>query len=111
MQNRADDIWARASNLEDNGRIDEAISLYEKAIAAGSTEALVNLGNIYDDKIDPPQPEKAVRLYEIAVERGNSVAAWNLYKHYMNSGYGQMADHWLKAAARLGDEDAIKLLR
>lgn len=110
MENQANELWNRASDLEDSGKLDEAIKLYEMAASAGSVDAMVNLANILDDKLNPAKPDEAVDLYKRAVQHGSSTAAWNLHRHYFRIGHKDHSDYWLRIAAELGDEDAIRLL-
>jgi len=111
MRKTANELWADACQLEENGKLDEAIKAYESAVAAGSVEAMISLANIYDDQLTPPKSEEATLLYAKAAALGNSLGAWNLYRHFLNLGDNANARIWLKTAAKLGDEDAMKLIR
>ena len=99
-------LWREASYLEDAGKFELCVEKYEAAVREGSVEAMINLGNIYDDKIVPRQPQDAVRLYERAILLGSYVAAWNLAKHYENLGDERSAIKYMKDAANLGSVDA-----
>lgn len=104
-------LWRSASALEDKGRLNEAIALYKKAIIKKNINSMINLANIYDDKIKPSRPHEAVLLYKKAARWGSSVAAWNLYKHFSNIFDKRKSKYWLDRAASLGDEDAISILK
>ena len=99
-------LWRDASDLEDAGMLEAAIEKYELAVQEGSVDAMINLGNIYDDKLNPPKPEAAVVLYQRAIAGGSALAAWNLGKHYENAGKQEAAFKWMVVASKLGEEDA-----
>jgi TPR repeat protein len=99
-------IWQEGSNFEDRGLLDKAIEKYKIAVRMGSVEAMINLANIFDDKMEPPDAGAAVNLYKRATELGSEVAAWNLAKHYENLGQDKLTRDWMIIAAELGDEDA-----
>ena len=59
-----------------------AIDLFKKAARLGRTNSwYVNIGNIYDDHLVPPQPDKAVHYYKLGV-RTDAMAAYALAVHY-----------------------------
>ena len=72
---------------------------------------MVNLGALYDDKCSPPDPKRAVELFERASSLGNASAAWNLAMHYKDRDNRKEYCRWLQRAADLGDEDAISALK
>jgi TPR repeat protein len=104
------DVFSRGFDLESKGDIEGAIHAYSEAAKLGSSSALVNLGNIFDDVISPPDPERAVSCYKSAAELGNPAGAWCLAVHYRNLGNDEQYLHWLKTAADMGEEDAIEIL-
>lgn len=85
--------------------------MYERAVAAGSTDAMVNLAMIYEHRTSPPKAQEAILLNERAVAGGSPLAAWNLHRTYEMQGREGDSHHWLKVAAELGDEDAVALLQ
>lgn len=96
--------------MDDQGKLDEAILKYQLAAAAGSTDAMVNLAAIYEDRTSPPKSQEAISLNERAAAAGNRLAAWNLHRTYEMQGREAESHRWLKVAADLGDEDAVALL-
>lgn len=103
------EIFNSAFELESNGDIESAINLYSQAAKLGSSSSLINLGNIYDDVIDPPDNVRASACYKSAVRLGNAAGAWCLAVHYRNLGKNRWYRHWLKIAAEMGEEDAIEI--
>ena len=110
MMGDADRLWREACNLDDQGRLQDAILVYELAVAAGSTDAMVNLAMIYEHRTSPPKLQEAIVLDERAAAGGNPVGAWNLHRNYEMQGRETESHRWLKVAADLGDEDAVALL-
>jgi TPR repeat protein len=107
----AEALWRRGVELEDAGDVNAAICVYLEAAKMGHPLAQSNLGNMLDDKIDPPRPREAVYWYKRAVRGGLSVAAWNLSMHYRNLGQRRWSIYWLKVANKMGNEDArVELL-
>lgn len=102
---RAEALFAKASSLEDAGRILPALRLYREAAELGDISAQSNLGNLLDDKIRPARPAEAVYWYKRASRAGSCTAAYNLAIHYRNAGKRRWHLHWLKVAQRLGDPD------
>ena len=111
MTSDADSLWREACKLDDLGKLQEAARIYELAVAAGSTDAMVNLAVIYEDRTLPPRSQEAVSLNERAAAAGHPCAAWNLHRHYEMLGQRSESDHWLKVAADLGDDDAIAVMK
>ncbi|TXC73383.1 hypothetical protein FSZ31_01075 [Sphingorhabdus soli] len=79
-------LFAKACEAEENGNIYKAIEIYQILSRPGFTPAVINLGNLYDDKLSPPNPNMAVALYKKAVKLGDAVAAYSLAIHYRNFG-------------------------
>lgn len=103
-------VFTEAFNAQEEGALLKAISLYEQAARMGFSPAHINLGNIYDDGLTPVQPFKAVRMYKRAVKLGHPAGAWNLAVYYKKLGKSRWHRYWLRKAASMGDEDAIKEL-
>jgi len=72
MTSDADRLWREACNLDDQGRLEEAILAYELAVAAGSTDAMVNLAMIFEHRTSPPKLQEAIVLNERAAAGGNA---------------------------------------
>jgi len=97
--------------LEEAGRIHEAIRVYTAAARLGDEIAQNNLATLLDDRAIPRRPAEAVYWYKRAVRAGSAEAAWNLAMHYRNLGKRRWQIHWLRVAARLGEPDAPVALR
>lgn len=105
---RDDDDWAyveKARALRDQGRIDEALSNYEKAIELNPKLASVyhDMGQIYKNK---GNPDKAVEMYSKAIELdpGMSIAYYDLgimYQKYPKHGSPQQAISLLSVSIKL----------
>jgi TPR repeat protein len=108
---KADQLWQRASMLEDKGKIAEAVKLYRAAAKLGDASAQSNLGNLLDDTVSPKRSKEAVYWYKRAVKLGSGTAATNLAVHHKNLGQTRWQMHWLHVAAKLGDSDASKEIR
>ncbi len=102
----------------------DGIALYIQSLearAAGDREgaerllqASVDLGEpmaLHAAAYQQRDSETAVALYARAADAGFAPSAWNLYLHYSDLGDVEAAALWLVRAAKLGDEDAVKLLR
>lgn len=103
-------VFSEAFHAQEEGNLDKAISLYKQASRMGFAPAQTNLGNIYDDVLDPAQPRKAVELYRKAVKLGSRAGASCLAAHYRNLGNNRWHFYWLRRAAEMGEEDAINEL-
>lgn len=69
-------------NLYKNGQgveqsFEKAIEYYEKAADLGCTNALINLGDLFENG-DNPDYSKSIRYYQKAEESGNSFARTRL---------------------------------
>jgi TPR repeat protein len=106
----SEDLFNRASELEDGGQIKAAIALYARAVLLENVAAMNNLATIYDDTVQPPRPELAVSLYRRAVALGCDLAAWNLAMHYRVLDDEETYRHWLQVAADMGHEHAARVL-
>jgi TPR repeat protein len=112
--NRAAEAWRitrEAMDLVEEGRIHEAMAAYARAAHMGDVVAQSNLGNLLDDTVTPSRPKEAVYWYKRASRAGYAPAAWNLAMHYRNLGRPRWHIHWLRVAARLGEEYAPEALR
>ena len=103
-------VFSDAFYAQEKGDLDTAISLYKQASRLGFAPAQTNLGNIYDDVLDPPQPKKAVEMYRRAVKLGSRAGASCLAAHYKNLGKARWHHYWLARAAEMGEEDASREL-
>ena len=92
---------------------EKAISIYEKLMKKGYTQAAMRLGHMYRDGTGVEKNiEKAIEYYTFAGERGNSAGCLYLAKMYL---YGEgvevdkdLGDKWLMLWAKYDiDEDAV----
>lgn len=91
----------------------EAQAVGDRAEARRLLAAAVDLGEplaMHAAAFQEPRPEVAVSLYEAAADAGYAASAWNLYLHHGDLGDTEKAARWLRRAADLGDEDAVKLV-
>jgi len=106
----AEQAYLQGVALEEAAEYENAIKFYEFAARRGHDGAQLNLGNILDDKVEPPRPAEARKWYKLAVAKDYSPAAWNLALHYKKYGQKALYERWLRKAALMGDEDAIEAL-
>jgi hypothetical protein len=89
----------------------EAQAAGDRAAAKRLLQASVDLGEpmaLHAAAYQQKRVENAVALYTAAADAGFAPSAWNLYLHYLDLGEGEAAELWLKRAATLGDEDALR---
>ena len=83
-----------------------AIKLYKEAGSTGKNSTWYSaIGNIYDDNLDPPSPDKAVHYYKLGA-RIDPSAAYNLAVHYFWKGNERWHRYWLDRAVELGNAEA-----
>ncbi|ATQ41622.1 sel1 repeat family protein [Caulobacter mirabilis] len=99
-----------ASDLEDAGDLDGAITLYRRAAILGDRTAQMNLGVILSRPGSPHEAE-GLRWSYRATRSGEAAPAWNLAMHHRMRGNRRRYFHWLKVAADRGDEEAITFQR
>ncbi len=100
-------LQLKAFDLEEEGRLDEAIALYRRAAAMGDISA--NLPRLLTDKGGDDWAE-GVLWYRRMLRAGDPSGAWNLAMVYRQQGNRRRYLSWMRRAARMGDEDAIVLL-
>lgn len=109
-------LMSRAGEYTEEGKIEEAVRLYEIGIRRGNTDMMVELGYIYvhDEYPEYYDLEKGLALYEKAASKDNAVAWNNLGYHYQSGvGYPQDIKKALKCfrkSAELGDGLAMQNL-
>ena len=96
-----------------NGNYRKALDAFKKAADLGVHEAELNVGIIYDEKLQ--NKSEAVKWYRRAADHGDTNAMFNLGICY-GKGEGVRKDYdeaekWLRKAAELGNEDAKDLLK
>ncbi|MDY4971464.1 MAG: SEL1-like repeat protein [Lachnospiraceae bacterium] len=105
-----------ARQLMNDGRMEEAVSWYKRAAAAGEADAMFNLGLLYSQGWDgeDASPEQAFFWFKSAAQAGDSEAMYMTGRCCLNgSGTGidvQEAAEWLKKALASGYAAAQELL-
>lgn len=107
----SDEFWKLGVFHEEAKEYDAAIDAYEGAAVLKNLDAIINLANILDDYAIPKNPQRAVKLYKVAVKMGYDVAAYNLAIHYRNVGFRRWYIYWLRVAAEMNNSDALKEIR
>lgn len=109
-------LMLRAEEYTNEGKIKDAVRLYEIGVKRGNTDMMVELGYIYvhDDYPEFYDLEKGLALYEKAASKNHAIAWNNLGYHYQNGiGYPQDIKKALKCfrkSAELGEGLAMQNL-
>ncbi|WIV88783.1 tetratricopeptide repeat protein [Proteus appendicitidis] len=111
-KNDADGINQLAMLKEEQGKQEEAILLYQRAIELGSSSANYNLGLLYKHN---KNYSKAKEMFEIAIKNDNSSNAMmslgDLYRHGNDVEKNmELAEKWYKASIQSGNHFAITRL-
>ena len=79
LLNGSEQLLERAYTAMEEGRMADALRMWESAAAQGSVTALLNLGQVYRlGKGVVPDDEAAVRWYVLAAQQGSEIAQHNL---------------------------------
>lgn len=104
----AEALGRAASDADERGDYQRAIELFKKASRIGKSDSWhLNLGTLYDDKLVPPSPKRAVYYWKLAAKT-HPAAAYNLAVHYFWQGNERWRLFWLNRAIELGDKDAVQ---
>ncbi|WET50454.1 SEL1-like repeat protein [Chryseobacterium indologenes] len=109
-------LMSRAEKYIEEGKIEEAVRLYEIGISRGNTDMMVELGYIYVHNEYPEyyDLDKGLSLYEKAASKNHAIAWNNLGYHYQSGvGYPQDIKKALKyfmKSAELGEGLAMQNL-
>ncbi|WP_160137334.1 SEL1-like repeat protein [Chryseobacterium sp. c4a] len=109
-------LMSRAEEYTEEGKIEEAVRLYEIGVRRGNTDMMVELGYIYvhDEYPEYYNLDKGLALYEKAASKDHAIAWNNLGYHYQSGvGYPQDIKKALKCfrkSAELGDGLAMQNL-
>ncbi len=109
-------LMSRAEKYIEEGKIEEAVRLYEIGVKRGNTDMMVELGYIYvhDEYPEYYDLEKGLALYEKAASKNHAIAWNNLGYHYQSGvGYPQDIKKALKCfrkSAELGEGLAMQNL-
>jgi TPR repeat protein len=96
----------------ENGSIEKALSEFLTAGRLGNREAQLNLGNMFSSgELGTADIKKAIYHYKKSIRQGSPEASAALAITYRMLGKRRGYLHWMRHAARLGDEDAIEEMR
>jgi hypothetical protein len=109
-EERAERAYEAAWRCDKKGDDDGAIVLFRQASRLGHGGAQVMLAYMLASR-GPAEQAEGLRWSYRAVRGGESTAAWNLAMEYRLRGNRRRYFHWLRVAARMGDEDARRFLR
>lgn len=102
-----DDLFLRASKLEDSGNMRAAFRLCLEGAKAGDTSCQVNLGNLYDAGEGVKRDRAAAMYwYKRAYRQGDASAANNIAVMWRNEDRPKRALDWFRKAVELGNEGA-----
>jgi TPR repeat protein len=102
-----DDLFVRASQQEEQGKLRSAFRLYLAAVEAGNRDCQINLGYCYDTGTGVRRNRSAALYwYKRAYRRGEAVAANNIGTVWRDEGQLKRALSWFEKACALGDEEA-----
>jgi TPR repeat protein len=98
-----------SAEVEDRGRREQRLRLWERYASLGNRDAARALGDWYADPIDgsAPDPERALRAYRVAAAGGDAAAIVGLVRGLNAAGASAAqrteARTWLRQGAVLGD--------
>src|SRR5216684_1715323 len=86
-KSRTDDLFTRADELEEKGKLKSAFRLFLAAAKAGDTGCQINVGNYYcDGKGIRRNLSVGLYWYKRAYRRGDASAAGNIGMTWKNQG-------------------------
>ena len=88
----------------------DAAAIFQAAAEAGDTVAMVNLGNLLAELVDPPELDQARSWYQKAAEAGDTVAMvnlGNLLAELVDPPELDQARSWYQKAAEAGHTSAV----
>jgi TPR repeat protein len=108
MRAKSDRLFNEACVAWDCGNLSRAFELFSRAAESGDASCQLNLGYFYDCGLHVAQNRKlAQHWYRKAYHQGEASAASNIATICRDThDYGRMI-WWWRAAARLGDGDAL----
>lgn len=107
MRHQPSPFIAKAQQMEAEGKLPEALALYEQAARAGDTEAMLRAGSAYASGLGTAQDmDMAARWYAQSAQAGNAEGQYRLGLAYAD-GLGVNKDvtqarHWLEKASASG---------
>jgi TPR repeat protein len=101
------DIELEAHSAWDNGRLRQALQLFQRCADAGLVGCMLNLGYFYDVGIGTRSDKvMAMHWYKRAYRTGDAAAASNIAVLYKEQGKSRLAFGWHARSAALGDGDS-----
>jgi hypothetical protein len=111
------DAMSYVASMYDNGmggvsqNSEQALQWYEKGAAAGSTDAMLNLGKKYSEGYHVTRNvQQGIQWYEKGAAAGNAMAMYNLgymYEHGEGTLDYQQARNWYEKSAAAGEAIAM----
>jgi len=106
-KSKTDDLFTRADELEERGKLKSAFRLFLAAAKAGDTSCQLNVGNYYSDgKGIRRNLSRGLYWYKRAYRRGDASAASNIGITWRNDGKPKRALSWFRKAAKMEDDEA-----
>ena len=106
-EQEAKKIFMQAEKYRKEGSKEKAKERYEVAARKGNTDAMNNLGVLYDKE---GERLKAKEWYEKSASKGDTAAMNNLGLLYGNEGDKEKAKKWFEKATAKGDAEAMNNL-
>lgn len=101
-------LFEKACAEWDRGNLESAFELFSQAAVAGDESCQLNLGYFYDYGLHVTQDKKLARFwYHRAYLQGAAHAASNIATIYKGDHDYRRMIWWFRAAARMGDGDAL----
>jgi uncharacterized protein len=101
------DQFARASNLYDEGRYEEAFQQFLSLANQGDIDSMTRVASMYGDGRGVSYSfQESINWDMKAAEAGDEVAMFNLGISYRNKGDTRNAKRWFEKALAAGDGDA-----
>lgn len=101
------ELFIKAHEAEERGHLDTALRLFEQLARRGDGIAQNRLARLYDNLVQPRQPQKAIYWDIRAYRAGINSAAWNLAMHYVPRGNMRWYRFWMEKAEAMGNENSI----
>lgn len=103
----AEELFLRADKNWDQGRLDQALSLFKAAAEAGEAGALLNVGYFYQNGLGVRRNSRtALHWYKRAYQRGDGSAANNIGTIWRDKNQPRRALLWFKRATELGNDSS-----
>lgn len=108
MGKKSDRQFKDACSAWDCGNLRRAFELFSQGAEAGDASCQLNLGYFYDCGLHVARDQKLARhWYGQAYRQGEATAASNIATIYRDAHDYRRMTWWWRAAARMGDGDAL----